>query len=154
MDLKWYHELFFLKKGLIQEKYSVSTSAYGTGSEVNSFKTPLGKHVIGEKIGKDIPLGAILKGRKWTGAIANIIKEPIDTQFDVVTSRILWLNGLEKGLNLGLGVDSKSRYIYIHGTIEEGLIGKPASNGCIRMYNSDVINLFNKVNTNTQVWIF
>ena len=147
-------ELFFLKKGLIQEKYSVSTSAYGIGSEVNSLKTPLGKHVIGEKIGEDMPLGAILKGRRWTGAIANIIKEPIDTEFDVVTSRILWLNGLEKGLNLGLGVDSKSRYIYIHGTIEEGLIGKPASNGCIRMYNSDVITLFDKVDTNTQVWIF
>ncbi len=147
-------ELFFLKKGLIQEKFSVSTSVYGTGSEENSFKTPLGKHVIGEKIGEDKPLGAILKGRKWTGAIANIIKEPIDTDFDVVTSRILWLNGLEKGLNLGLGVDSKSRYIYIHGTIEEGLIGKPASNGCIRMYNSDVITLFDKVDINTQVWIF
>mgnify|MGYP005651113745 CR=1 FL=1 len=71
-----------------------------------------------------------------------------------VKSRILWLNGLEKGLNLGLGVDSKSRYIYIHGTIEEGLIGKPASNGCIRMYNSDVITLFDKVDINTQVWIF
>ena len=147
-------ELFFLKKGLIQEKFSVSTSVYGTGSEENSFKTPLGKHVIGEKIGEDLPLGAILKGRNWTGAIANIIKESIDTEFDVVTSRILWLNGLEKGLNLGPGVDSKSRYIYIHGTIEEGLIGEPASNGCIRMYNSDVITLFDKVDTNTQVWIF
>tara|TARA_B100001013_G_scaffold233262_1_gene143420 strand:- start:2265 stop:2897 length:633 start_codon:yes stop_codon:yes gene_type:complete len=147
-------ELFFLKKGLIQDKYSVSTSVYGTGSNVNSFKTPLGKHVIDEKIGEDMPLGAILKGRNWTGAIANIIKEPIDTDFDVITSRILWLKGLEKGFNSGPGVDSKSRYIYIHGTAEEGLIGKPASNGCIRMYNNEVITLFDKVDTNTQVWIF
>ena len=100
-----------------------------------------------------MPKGAILKARKWTGAIANIIKEPIDTEFDVVTSRILWLSGLEEGKNLGSGVDSKSRYIYIHGMAEEGLIGKPASDGCVRMYNSDVISLFNRVDVNTEVWI-
>ena len=146
-------QLFFLKKGKIDEIYSVSTSVYGTGSKVNSFKTPLGRHKISEKIGEGLPEGAILKGRRWTGAIANIIKEPIDTDFDVVTSRILWLTGLEEGKNLGSGVDSKSRYIYIHGTAEEGLIGKPASDGCVRMYNIDVISLFNSVNIDTEVWI-
>ena len=146
-------QLFFLKMGKIYEIYSVSTSVYGTGSQVNSFKTPLGRHKISEKIGEGLPEGAILKGRRWTGAIANIIKEPIDTEFDVVTSRILWLTGLEEGKNLGSGVDSKSRYIYIHGTAEEGLIGKPASDGCVRMYNSDVISLFNSVNIDTEVWI-
>ena len=146
-------QLFFLKKGQIEEIYSVSTSVYGTGSKVNSFKTPLGRHKISEKIGEGLPEGAILKGRRWTGAIANIIKEPIDTEFDVVTSRILWLTGLEEGKNLGSGVDSKSRYIYIHGTAEEGLIGKPASDGCVRMYNIDVISLFNSVNIDTEVWI-
>ena len=146
-------ELYFLNKGVIKEKFSISTSLYGTGSEVNSYKTPLGRHVIAKKIGKNLPFGAILKGREWTGSIANIIKEPIDTEFDIVTSRILWLKGLEEGLNLGPGVDSMSRYIYIHGTAEEGLIGKPASDGCVRMYNSDVIYLFKKVDTNTQVWI-
>ena len=146
-------KLFFLKKGKIEEIYSVSTSVYGTGSEVNSFKTPLGRHKISEKIGEGLPEGAILKGRSWTGAIANIIKEPIDTEFDVVTSRILWLTGLEVGKNKGPGVDSKSRYIYIHGTAEEGLIGKPASDGCVRMYNDDVITLFDKVDTNTEVLI-
>ena len=146
-------QLFFLKKGQIEEIYSVSTSMYGTGSKVNSFKTPLGRHKISEKIGEGLPEGAILKGRRWTGAIANIIKEPIDTDFDVVTSRILWLTGLEEGKNLGSGVDSKSRYIYIHGTAEEGLIGKPASDGCVRMYNIDVISLFNSVNIDTEVWI-
>ena len=146
-------QLFFLKMGKIYEIYSVSTSVYGTGSKVNSFKTPLGKHKISEKIGEGLPEGAILKGRRWTGAIANIIKEPIDTEFDVVTSRILWLTGLEEGKNQGPGVDSKSRYIYIHGTAEEGLIGKPASDGCVRMYNADVITLFNKVDVNTEVLI-
>ena len=146
-------QLFFLKMGKIDVIYSVSTSVYGTGSQVNSFKTPLGRHKISEKIGGGLPEGAILKGRRWTGAIANIIKEPIDTEFDVVTSRILWLTGLEEGKNLGSGVDSKSRYIYIHGTAEEGLIGKPASDGCVRMYNSDVISWFNSVNIDTEVWI-
>ena len=146
-------QLFLLKKGKIEEIYSISTSVYGTGSKVNSFKTPLGRHKISEKIGEGLPEGAILKGRRWTGAIANIIKEPIDTDFDVVTSRILWLTGLEVGKNLGSGVDSKSRYIYIHGTAEEGLIGKPASDGCVRMYNIDVISLFNSVNIDTEVWI-
>ena len=146
-------ELLLLKNGEVKSKYIISTSVYGTGSRVNSFKTPLGKHIISEKIGHKLPKGAILKGRKWTGAIANIIKEPIDTKFDVVTSRILWLSGLEKGKNLGPGVDSKSRYIYIHGTAEEGLIGKPASDGCVRMYNSDVISLFDRVDVNTEVWI-
>ena len=146
-------ELLLFKKGQVEAKYTISSSVYGTGSRVNSFKTPLGKHIISEKIGDGLPKGAILKARKWTGAIANIIKEPIDTEFDVVTSRILWLSGLEKGKNLGTGVDSKSRYIYIHGTAEEGLIGKPASDGCVRMYNSDVISLFDRVDVNTEVWI-
>ena len=146
-------ELFLLNRGHIEQVYSISTSTYGTGSKENSFKTPLGKHKISEKIGQELPRGAILKARKWTGAIANIIKNPIDTEFDVVTSRILWLEGLEQGKNLGPGVDSKSRYIYIHGTAEEGLIGKPASDGCVRMYNNDVISLFDKVSVNTEVWI-
>ena len=146
-------ELFLLNRGHIEQVYSISTSTYGTGSKENSFKTPLGKHKISEKIGQELPRGAILKARKWTGAIANIIKNPIDTEFDVVTSRILWLEGLEQGKNLGPGVDSKSRYIYIHGTAEEGLIGKPASDGCVRMYNNDVISLFDKVSINTEVWI-
>ncbi len=146
-------ELFLLNRGNIEQVYNISTSAYGTGSKVNSFQTPLGKHKISEKIGQGLPKGAILKARKWTGAIANIIKNPIDTEFDVVTSRILWLEGLEQGKNLGPGVDSKSRYIYIHGTAEEGLIGKPASDGCVRMYNNDVISLFDKVSVNTEVWI-
>ncbi len=146
-------KLIHFKKGRIVKVYSVSTSAYGTGSKINSYKTPLGRHKIDEKIGKDLPKGAILKGRKWTGAIANLITEPIDTKFDVVTSRILWLTGLEEGLNKGPGVDSKDRYIYIHGTAEEGLIGKPASDGCVSMYNYDVISLFDKVDIDTELLI-
>ena len=145
--------MYLLKKGTILRAFKISSSYYGTGSEVNSFKTPLGKHEIFKKIGEDLPINAILKGRVWNGAIANVITDDIDTDFDHVTSRILWLDGLEEGKNNGPGVDSRSRYIYIHGTAEEGLIGKPASDGCIRMYNSEVIELFGLVEEKTQVWI-
>ena len=146
--------MYLLKKGTILRTFRISSSYYGTGSEINSLKTPLGKHEIYKKIGQDLPINAILKGRVWNGSIANVITEDVDTDFDHVTSRILWLDGLEKGKNNGPGVDSRSRYIYIHGTAEEGLIGKPASDGCIRMYNSDVIDLFDLVNEKIQVWIY
>ncbi len=145
--------MYFLKKGTILRSFKISSSYYGTGSEANSLKTPLGKHEIYKKIGEDLPINAILKGRVWNGAIANVITDEIDTDFDHVTSRILWLDGLEEGKNKGPGVDSRSRYIYIHGTAEEGLIGKPASDGCIRMYNSEVIELFGLVEEKVQVWI-
>ena len=147
-------QMFFIKKGEIVNIYSISSSYYGTGNKVNSLMTPLGKHEIYKKLGQNLPENAILKGRVWNGAIADIIKEPIDTDFDHVTSRILWLDGLEEGKNKGPGIDSRERYIYIHGTAEEGLIGKPASDGCIRMYNKDVIELFDLVDEKAQVWIY
>ena len=146
--------LLHIKKGTVFKKYSISSSYYGTGSTENSLKTPLGRHEIYKKIGNDLPNNAILKGRVWNGAIADIITEPIDTDFDLVTSRILWLDGLEVGKNKGEGIDSRNRYIYIHGTAEEGLIGKPASDGCIRMYNDDVIELFDLIDEKAQVWIY
>ena len=146
--------LSYIVKGTVSKKYNISSSYYGTGSEANSLKTPLGKHEIYKKIGNELPINAILKGRVWNGAIADIIEGPIDTDYDHVTSRILWLDGLEEGKNKGNGVDSRNRYIYIHGTAEEGLIGKPASDGCIRMYNNQVIELFELVSEKTQVWIY
>ena len=96
----------------------------------------------------------MFKGRKWTEEVIKPIKEEIDIPEDVITSRILWLDGLEDGVNKGGDVDSKERFIYIHGTAEEGLIGKPASIGCIRMKNKDVIKLFNRVKENTKVLIY
>lgn len=146
--------LSYIVKGTVSKKYNISSSYYGTGSVANSLKTPLGKHEIYKKIGNELPTNAILKGRVWNGAIADIIEGPIDTDYDHVTSRILWLDGLEEGKNKGNGVDSRNRYIYIHGTAEEGLIGKPASDGCIRMYNNEVIELFELVSEKTQVWIY
>lgn len=77
----------------------------------------------------------------------------IDTKEDLVTTRIMWLKGLEAGINKGKGIDSYNRRIYIHGTPEEGLIGRPASYGCIRMKNKDVIELFNLLKEGTLVEI-
>ncbi len=147
-------QLFLLNKGKLSKNYLISSSYYGTGSKENSLRTPLGRHEIYKKLGENLPINAILKGRVWNGAVAEIIREPIDTEFDHVTSRILWLDGLEIGKNKGKGIDSRERYIYIHGTAEEGLIGKPASDGCIRMYNRDVIELFDLVDEKAQVWIY
>ena len=84
---------------------------------------------------------------------AEIIKMDIDTEDDHVTSRILWLDGKEEGFNRGKGIDSFQRYIYIHGTHEEGLIGKKASHGCIRMFNNDVVTLYEYVKEGTKVYI-
>ena len=134
--------------------FPISSCSYGIGSEENSFKTPLGLHEISEKIGNDLPLGAVMKGRVWNQEIIEPIIEDIDIEEDVITSRIMWLDGLEPGKNKGYGIDSKARYIYIHGTAEEGLIGKPASLGCIRMINKDVIRLFDMVGVGTKVLIY
>ncbi|MBI9039632.1 MAG: L,D-transpeptidase [Bacteroidales bacterium] len=133
--------------------FPISSSKYGIGNQSGSNKTPLGLHCIARKIGSKVPYGGILKGRKFTGKIAEIYTDETDSQKDVITTRILWLKGLESGVNKGYKIDSYNRYIYIHGTNEEGLIGKPLSHGCIRMKNSDVIKLFNMVSINTPVYI-
>ena len=83
--------------------------------------------------------------------VAEIVHERQNNENDYVTSRILWLDGLEEGHNKGGNVDSFKRYIYIHGTHEEGLIGEKASHGCIRMFNNDVIELFSYIPEETEV---
>lgn len=133
--------------------YPVSTSVYGTGSKAGSNKTPLGTHKVCKKIGANAPIGTIFKSGINTKKKARIITEPVDVKDDMVTTRILWLRGLEPGKNQGRGIDSEARRIYIHGTPEEGLIGKPASHGCIRMKNEDVVSLFNKMPEGTLVEI-
>ena len=126
-------------------KYPVSTSRFGAGEEENSYQTPRGVHCVAEKIGADAGFGEIFKARRRTHTIAEIESEETGTRKDCITSRILWLTGLEEGINKGAGVDSHGRYIYIHGTHEEGLIGQPASEGCIRMKNQDVMDLFDRL---------
>ena len=145
--------LYFMQNDKILESFPISTSKYGEGSVVNSFKTPLGMHEIKEKIGENAEINSIFISRINTMRKAEIYKSIYDSSNDYVTSRILWLSGLEVGLNKGSGIDSYDRYIYIHGTHEEGLIGQKASDGCIRMFNKDVVHLFNIVSKGTKVYI-
>ena len=144
--------LFLLdSRGDLIISYPISSSSYGEGQIENSFKTPMGNHIIKEKIGADASKNIIFKERKNTGRFAEIYHNDYDSEDDHVTSRILWLEGTEEGFNKGGNVDSFYRYIYIHGTPEEGLIGEKASHGCIRMFNQDVIELFSLVEKGTKV---
>ena len=134
--------------------YKVSTSKYGPGNRAGSHRTPLGTHRISSKIGQDARFGSIFISRCNTGRTAQIFRDTGDARDDLKTTRILWLDGLEPGINKGEGVDTFRRLIYIHGTPEEGLIGTPASKGCIRMRNGDVIELFEMVQEGTLVEIY
>ena len=134
--------------------YKVSTSRRGAGNEAGSHKTPLGTHCIAEKIGQGAKFGSIFNARRNTRRRARIYTDNTDSQEDLKTTRILWLKGLESGINKGDGIDSFRRLIYIHGTSEEGLIGRPASNGCIRMKNGDVMEFFDLVQEGTLVEIY
>ena len=105
-------------------------------------------------IGENVPKNTIFISRINTKRQADIIESFNDSSDDYVTSRIIWLTGEEPGLNSGEGIDSYNRYIYIHGTHEEGLIGSKASHGCIRMFNDDVIKLYGMIKKGTKVNIF
>lgn len=146
-------KLFLIEKGRAVETYPVSTSKYGIGNTSGSNKTPLGTHRICAKIGDGEPVGMTFDSRKRTGRIAKICTDEIDLEQDDITTRILRLEGLEEGVNKGEGIDSFARYIYIHGTPEEGLIGSAQSHGCVRMKNQDVIDLFDSVSVGTLVEI-
>lgn len=130
--------------------YPVSTATNGLGNREESYKTPFGILRIKQKIGGGEPAGMIFIAREPTG----VISEDTDNRDeDEITSRILWLDGMEQGINNGRGYDTFSRYIYIHGTSDERRIGQPVSEGCIRMKNEDVIELFDQVLVNDLVVI-
>ncbi len=131
--------------------FPVSTSRHGVGQQQGSLKTPLGIHRIAQKIGDGEPCGRIFKARRASEEICRI--DAVDCAEDVISSRILWLDGMQPGYNQGGEVDSFQRYIYIHGTADEAHIGQPASIGCIRMKNDDVIALFDTVAVGDRVII-
>lgn len=133
--------LHLLSNGVAVKSWPVSTSKFGLGTEPGSFKTPTGKFRICEKIGASSPAWAVFKSRKPTGEIASPGGEE-----DGVLTRILWLDGLEEHNR-----NTRERYIYIHGTNQEDLVGQPASHGCIRLRNSDVIELFSLVPGGTEI---
>jgi len=135
-------KLYVMKETEIMNDYNISTSKYGIGNQEGSFRTPLGTHRIIEKIGEGVPICGIFKKRKFTGKITRLDN---GNEGDLITSRIFVLAGLERKINLGRNIDSLERGIFIHGTQQENLIGKPASHGCIRMRNKEIMELFYKI---------
>jgi len=146
-------KMYHFKKRKIISTYIISSSKFGVGNQSGSNKTPTGLHIIKNKIGDKTPKNGRMIGRIYTGEIAKIFSDKTISDTDDITSRILWLSGLENGLNKGKNIDSYKRYIYIHGTSEEGRLGTPSSHGCIRMKNKDIIDLYKKVEVGTLVLI-
>ena len=132
--------------GRVARSFPVSTAKKGTGSEPDSHKTPLGWHRVCQKIGDDAVPGTQFVGRKPIGRVWKST-DPLEEK-NLVLTRILWLDGEEPHNRT-----SKDRYIYIHGTNREDLIGTPASAGCVCLKNSDVIDLYDLVPTGTRVEI-
>lgn len=130
------------------KQYPCSTSRFGIGQQEDSNCTPLGLHRIAEKIGAGEPAGTVFKAREIVGHTAQ--PEFTDAK---ITTRILWLEGLEPGFNQGGDVDTHDRYIYIHGTGDQASIGRPASHGCIHLADADLISLFDLLPSGTLVWI-
>jgi L,D-transpeptidase catalytic domain len=130
------------------KKFRCSTSRFGIGQIEGSNRTPLGLHRIAEKIGGGEPAGTVFKAREIIGHTSQ--PEFADAK---ITTRILWLEGLEPGFNQGGNVDSHARYIYIHGTGDQATIGRPASFGCIHLADADMISLFDLLPSGTLVWI-
>ena len=146
--------LYLFEDNKLIRSYPVSSSAYGEGQVENSLKTPLGMHMIKSKIGTNVSKYHFFVSREHIAQKVKIIHENVDSEEDFITSRIMWLDGLNEGFNKGTNVDSFNRYIYIHGTHEEGLIGKKASHGCIRMLNHDVLELYDLIPEETTVNIY
>ncbi len=141
----------------MQKEYHISTGKNGIGCQEGTGKTPIGKHIIAEKIGKNQPINTVFVGRVPTGEIYSQDLAEENPKRDWILSRILWLAGIEEGVNKGRNeqgcCDTYQRYIYIHGTPDSEPMGEPQSHGCIRMRNSDVIELFELVEVGVEVEI-
>ena len=144
-------KLYYIKNRELVRTYGISSSKYGMGSKENSNKTPLGVHRVYGKIGDGAKILTIFKDKIDTAEVAVLNGEKDKAR--MITTRILRLEGLEEGINKGQEIDSLERDIYIHGTPDEALISKRASDGCIRMRNMDIIELFDMVPEGTLVKI-
>ena len=133
-----------LKEGeTLVRTYPVSTSRFGIGTEEDSMKTPIGRFRVAEKIGDGLPSDTVFQSRVPLKA-----DDPLPPTEDLVMSRILWLDGLDEH-----NANTRDRFIYIHGTKHEDKIGNPASHGCVRVRNADVIELFDLVDRGAAVVI-
>jgi len=137
----------------VECEYIVSTAKNGVGEKNGSECTPRGSHVIRAKIGVNAKPNSIFVGRRFTGEIYSEELKQAHPDRDWILTRILWLSGLELGVNRLGNVDTMRRYIYIHGCPDNDVLGQPSSHGCIKMRNSELIELFDKVDVGTIVTI-
>jgi len=149
--------LMFFQDCALQKSHDISTSRRPPSNVKDSLGTPRGLHAIAEKHGAGTPPGIVFQGRVSTGR--HFREFPADEQEkNLITSRILWLRGLEPGVNAGKNaagevIDTYGRYVYIHGTNHEERLGTPFSGGCIEMHNLEIVTLFEQVRVGDLVWI-
>ena len=136
------------ERNSLVKTYLCSTSRFGIGEVLNSMRTPRGLHRIAEKVGDGEPAGTIFRDREVIGTVAER-----GIKAGSITTRIMWLEGLEPGCNQGGNVDTHERTIYIHGTGDQASLGRPASHGCIHLADPDLISLFDLLPSGTLVWI-
>ena len=136
-----------------QKFYVISSGVNGIGETENSGKTPRGWHEVALKFGENEPENAVFIARQPTGEIYSLDLAEQFPERDWILSRILWLSGLQEGFNQGIGCDTFQRYIYIHGTPDTEPMGIPASHGCIRMRNHDILELFELIPEKALVYI-
>lgn len=142
----------FFRRGELVHSYVISTSKRPPSNVKDSLGTPCGLHVIAERIGGGQPPGIVFKSRVPTGYHFNELADS-DSHTNLITSRILWLRGLEPGVNQGGDVDTYERYVYIHGTNHEDRLGTPQSAGCVLMNNIEIVALYEEVRAGDLVWI-
>jgi hypothetical protein len=136
------------KDGWLEKNYVCSTSRVGIGETNGSYCTPRGLHRIAEKVGDGQPAGTIFRDRAVIGYVSDL-----GVKAGTITTRIMWLDGLEPGFNRGGNVDTHDREIYIHGTGDQNSLGRPASIGCIHLADRDLIPLYDLLPSGTLVWI-
>ncbi len=134
-------------------RYRVSTSKNGAGEKNGSFCTPRGRHIVRAKVGDGAPVNTVFVKRRPTGEIYDAELGRRFPGRDWMLTRLLWLSGCERGFNRLGDVDTMRRYIYIHGSPDSAVMGRPGSIGCIRMHNRDLLELFELVEAGTPVEI-
>jgi len=137
--------LYGFANGQLLVRLPVSTALNGAGERYGSGCTPRGRHWVRAKIGEGLPLGAVLRGRRWTGEVYSAALSEEFPDRDWILTRILWLSGCEPGRNRLGEVDTFRRYIYLHGTPDSEPMGIPRSHGCVRLRNADLLELFSRV---------
>ena len=145
--------LEWVEAGVVLNGYPVSTARNGPGERRGSGCTPRGWHRIRAKIGTGMPRHTVLVGRRPTGETYSEELAARYPERDWILTRILWLGGLEPGVNRFGQVDTTWRYIYIHGSPDRGVSGCPASHGCIRMRSEDILDLFERVPVGMRVLV-